>query len=205
MFGAELIDAFREFKSIWDPDWRMNPGKIVSGTLVCATPRRCAEEIHGAGGRDRHAESGRPGTSEPGLCSAASQLMRRYRLKKTIGQKRWAIAEGYIPETSHGPEPEMTSHATACLLNASDHDAHVQITIFFSDKDPIGPYRVTVPANRTRHLRFNDLIDPEPIPRGSDYASVIESNVPIVVQHTRLDSRQNASALLTTIAYSTPE
>jgi len=29
MFGTELIDAFREFKSIWDPDWRMNPGKIV--------------------------------------------------------------------------------------------------------------------------------------------------------------------------------
>jgi FAD/FMN-containing dehydrogenase/Fe-S oxidoreductase len=29
MFGEELIEAFREFKSIWDPDWKMNPGKIV--------------------------------------------------------------------------------------------------------------------------------------------------------------------------------
>jgi FAD/FMN-containing dehydrogenase/Fe-S oxidoreductase len=29
MFGNELIEAFREFKSIWDPDWKMNPGKIV--------------------------------------------------------------------------------------------------------------------------------------------------------------------------------
>jgi FAD/FMN-containing dehydrogenase/Fe-S oxidoreductase len=29
MFGTELIDAFREFKSIWDPQWKMNPGKIV--------------------------------------------------------------------------------------------------------------------------------------------------------------------------------
>ncbi len=29
MFGKELIEAFREFKSIWDPDWKMNPGKIV--------------------------------------------------------------------------------------------------------------------------------------------------------------------------------
>jgi FAD/FMN-containing dehydrogenase/Fe-S oxidoreductase len=29
MFGPELIQAFREFKSIWDPEWRMNPGKIV--------------------------------------------------------------------------------------------------------------------------------------------------------------------------------
>ena len=29
MFGPELVQAFREFKAIWDPDWKMNPGKIV--------------------------------------------------------------------------------------------------------------------------------------------------------------------------------
>src|SRR6184192_1333704 len=29
MFGPELIEAFRQFKSIWDPDWKMNPGKVV--------------------------------------------------------------------------------------------------------------------------------------------------------------------------------
>jgi FAD/FMN-containing dehydrogenase/Fe-S oxidoreductase len=29
MFGPELVDAFREFKRIWDPDGKMNPGKIV--------------------------------------------------------------------------------------------------------------------------------------------------------------------------------
>jgi FAD/FMN-containing dehydrogenase/Fe-S oxidoreductase len=29
MFGPELIQAFREFKAIWDPEWRMNPGKLV--------------------------------------------------------------------------------------------------------------------------------------------------------------------------------
>jgi FAD/FMN-containing dehydrogenase/Fe-S oxidoreductase len=29
MFGTELIEAFREFKAIWDPDWKMNPGKVV--------------------------------------------------------------------------------------------------------------------------------------------------------------------------------
>ena len=30
MFGETLIEAFREFKSIWDPDWKMNPGKVVT-------------------------------------------------------------------------------------------------------------------------------------------------------------------------------
>jgi hypothetical protein len=127
------------------------------------------------------------------------------KLKNPIGQKRWAIAEGYIPSSSHGPEPQMTSHETACLLNTSDQDAHVQITVYFSEREPAGPYQVIVPANRTNHLRFNDLKDPEPIPRGTDYASVIESDVPIVVQHTRLDSRQNANALLTTMAYAGTE
>ena len=118
-----------------------------------------------------------------------------------IGHRRWAIAEGYIPGWSNGPEPQFTSHETACLLNASDEDAHVEITVFFSDREPVGPYRVSVPARRTKHLRFNDLEDPEPVPRDTDYASVITSDVPIVVQHTRLDSRQAENALLSTIAY----
>lgn len=122
-------------------------------------------------------------------------------MNQPIGHTKWAIAEGYIPAYSNGPEPQFTSHETACLLNTSDQDAHVEITIYFSDREPVGPYCITVPARRTKHLRFNDLTDPEPIPLDTDYASVIESDVPIVVQHTRLDSRQSENALLSTIAY----
>jgi len=118
-----------------------------------------------------------------------------------VGATVWVIAEGYIPAWSNGPEPEFTSHETACMLNAGDVDAHVQITVFFKDREPAGPYTVTVPARRTLHQRFNELHDPEPIPLGTEYASVIVSDVPIVVQHTRLDSRQSENALITTIAY----
>jgi hypothetical protein len=120
---------------------------------------------------------------------------------KPIGKQVWAIAEGYIPGWSHGPEPQMTSHETVCILNTSDSDAHIRITIFFADKDPAGPYDITVPARRTKHVRFNDLSLPQSIPRDTDYSSVIESDVPIVVQHSRLDSRQDCNALLSTIAY----
>ena len=122
-------------------------------------------------------------------------------MEEAPGARVWAIAEGYIPEESTGPEPEMTSHETACLLNASDRDADVRITLYFADRDPAGPYEVTVPARRTRHVRFNDLEDPEPVPRGTDYASVIRSSEPIVVQHSRLDSRQAENALLSTVAF----
>lgn len=34
MFGHKLIAAFREFKSIWDPNWKMNPGKMVNAYRV---------------------------------------------------------------------------------------------------------------------------------------------------------------------------
>lgn len=118
-----------------------------------------------------------------------------------MGKQRWTIAEGYIPGGSHGPAPQMESHETACILNASQEDAHVRITVFFTDREPVGEYQVTVPARRTRHLRFNELDDPQPIPVDTDFASVIESDVPIVVQHTRLDSRQAELALLSTLAY----
>ena len=122
-------------------------------------------------------------------------------MSEAIGKRVWAIAEGYIPGASHGPEPALTSHETFCILNTGDRDAHVAVTLYFTDGEPVGPYRVTVPARRTRHVRFNDLDDPKPVPRDTSYASVIRSDVPIVVQHTRLDSRQAPLALLSTVAY----
>lgn len=77
----------------------------------------------------------------------------------------------------------------------------VELTVCFSDREPAGPYRVVVPARRTVQLRFNDLADPEPTPRDTDYASVIDSAVPIDVEHTRLDSRQAENALISTMAF----
>lgn len=85
--------------------------------------------------------------------------------------------------------------------NSGERGANVEIFVFSSDRDPVGPYRVTVAARRTLHLRFNELVAPEPIPRDTDYSSLLLSDVPVVVQHTRLDSRQPENALLTTIAF----
>jgi hypothetical protein len=118
----------------------------------------------------------------------------------SIGKRRWAIAEGYIPDGSHGPE-ELQSHETACILNANDSDASIEIWVYFTDRDPAGPFEVAVPARRTVHVRFDELDDPEPIPRATEYASTIESDLPIVVEHTRLDSRQAENALMSTIAH----
>ena len=56
-----------------------------------------------------------------------------------IGRKRWAIAEGHIPSQSSFTDPALISHETACILNAGSGDAHVALTVFFADRDPVGP------------------------------------------------------------------
>jgi hypothetical protein len=122
-----------------------------------------------------------------------------------IGKKCWVIAEGYIPSKSNGPQPAMTSHETACMLNVTDKPANVRMVIYFTDKEPVGPYAISVPARRCVHMRFNDLVQPLPIPRDTDFASLLISDVPIIVQHTRLDSRQAENAIMSTIAFAGPD
>jgi hypothetical protein len=95
----------------------------------------------------------------------------------------------------------MLSHETVCILNGMDEEAHVEITLYFTDREPLGGYCFVVPPRRTRHVRFNDLNDPQPVPRAIDYASVIQSDVPIVVQYTRIDTRQPENALMTALAW----
>jgi hypothetical protein len=117
-----------------------------------------------------------------------------------IGCRRWVIAEGYIPRGDED-DRRFVSHETACILNAGEVTAHLEITLYFAERDPAGPYRIDVPAERTLHLRFNDLTDPEPVPLETDYSAVIVADEPIVVQHTRLDSRRSNLALMSTVAY----
>lgn len=119
-----------------------------------------------------------------------------------IGATTWVIADGYIPPESTGPAPAMTSHDSVCIVNAGRVDALVELVVYFTDRPPAGPYVLKVAGQRAHHQRINDLRDPEAIPTGVDYSLVLTSSEPIVVQHTRLDSRQAANALMSTIAYS---
>ena len=96
-----------------------------------------------------------------------------------IGHRVWAVAEGYIPTWSTGPEPEMLSHDTVCLLNTGTEPAQVHITVYYSDRDPAGPYRVTVDGRRTKHVRFNDLTDPDRVE--SVAANSVLNGVPVRV------------------------
>ena len=114
-----------------------------------------------------------------GRPSKDGHIGQQERKRMNIGHKHWTIAAGWMPPL--GDE-------TVAFLNVSPEEAHVQIFIYYGDRDPVGPYRLTVPAKRIRRVPFNCLADPEPIPRATAYASTITSDVPIVVQRPGLGS-----------------
>lgn len=118
-----------------------------------------------------------------------------------MGANCWALGDGWIPPYSTGEDPALISHESVCVLNAGPLDAHVTLWVYFADRNPAGPYLFTVPAERVRHVTISDLREPEVVPRGTDYSAVITATAPVVVQHTRLDSRQAANALFSTIAF----
>jgi hypothetical protein len=116
------------------------------------------------------------------------------------GRRHWFVADGFLPEeSSHG----VASHEAACLLNVGDADARVRFTFFFEERDPIGPVEVVLGARRTAHIRLDDpaAITGVELPRGVPYAYAVESDVPVVLQHSRLDTSAGAYTLFTTIAY----
>jgi hypothetical protein len=120
---------------------------------------------------------------------------------KTIGKTAWAIAGGHIPLLSTGKEPENTSRDELCFLNAGFEEAHVEVTLFYSDREPVGPYQLAVPARRVRRVRINDLINPEAPPLDTDYGAIVESDLPIVVQLDRKDTSSCENSILTTMGF----
>jgi hypothetical protein len=87
-------------------------------------------------------------------------------------------------------------------LNTSDEEAQVRLTFYFEDREPVGPVDLTLGARRTWHVRLDDpdQIGGVELPRGVPYAYSVESDVPIVVQHSRLDTSEGYT-LFTTIAH----
>ena len=118
---------------------------------------------------------------------------------KAAGKKNWYIADGYIPSKSTG----TVSHESFCVLNTGDADASITITLYFEDKEPM-TFTSFCGAKRTHHIRFDRLKDAEgrEIQRDVPYAVHLESSVPVVGQHTRLDTSSGAMALMTAVAFS---
>ncbi|MEV2236779.1 sensory rhodopsin transducer [Micromonospora sp. NPDC049891] len=109
----------------------------------------------------------------------------------------WAVPGGHVPFGGSGGEPEFTSFDMLCVLNTTDSEAEVTLTFYYEDAEPVGPYRFAVGARRIRHVRVNDLIDPEAVRLDRPYGCVLGSPVPVVVQFLRQDTRLPGTVALT--------
>lgn len=120
---------------------------------------------------------------------------------KGTGKQKWAFSGGMIPLESNGIEPDFVSKDQLSILNTSDKNAQLKLTIYFTENEAVGEYEIEVKAERVRKFSINDLIDPHAIPLGVPYGATIESDVPVVVQLTKQQTGQSALALMGTIAY----
>ena len=60
-----------------------------------------------------------------------------------------------------------------------------------------------VPAERCLHIRLDRLLDDRgrPVPTDIPYAIVLESDIPVVVQYSRMDTSQSEMGLMTTLGF----
>ncbi len=120
---------------------------------------------------------------------------------KGIGKKNWLIPDCELPPEGEGV---LKGHESVIIVNDSDEEAVINVTVYFADKDKYEDIKWVVGAGRVRCFRMNN---PEDmcgfiVPLETQYAMKLSSNCNIVVQYGRLDNRQTNLAYYTTMAYS---
>ncbi len=118
----------------------------------------------------------------------------------SYGARRWMIPDGFWNSRSNGRFP---SHESVCVLNAARTPARIDLVLFFEDRDKQDGFHVDVPAERCLHIRLDRLLDDRgrPVPTDIPYAIVLESDIPVVVQYSRMDTSQSEMGLMTTLGF----
>ncbi|HHT93870.1 MAG TPA: sensory rhodopsin transducer [Clostridia bacterium] len=120
---------------------------------------------------------------------------------EAYGKRIWLIPDGYYPEVSKGDV--YVSHEAVCVLNVGNEDANIDITLYFEDREPMTGFKAVCKAQRTNHIRMDKIVsvNGEKVPRGVPYAMMVVSDVPVVVQYSRLDASQAEMGFMGLIAY----
>jgi hypothetical protein len=121
----------------------------------------------------------------------------------TNGALTWLIPDAYLATPADDDE-DMKNHEAICVINVTPDDAHLKLDFYFEDRDPVEGIEVTVPAKRCPHLRLDkpEQIGGYQIPFDVPYGVRVRSDVPVVVQYSRLyASDSKIDSVITTIAY----
>lgn len=116
------------------------------------------------------------------------------------GKKVW-----YFPDAEMPPEGDypIKGHESIIILNPNNQEARIKMTLYFTDREPIENICFSVLPRRVRCIRTNnkeELCGVE-IPVETQYAIKIESDVPVIAQYGRLDTRQSNMAFYTTLGF----
>ena len=118
-----------------------------------------------------------------------------------IGKKNWLIPDCELPREGEGI---LKGHESVIIVNDSEQDADIDVTLFFVDSEPFKGIKWHVGAGRVRCFRMNNKDDMSgyDVPLETQYAMKVVSNCNIVLQYGRLDNRQTNLAYYTTLGYS---
>ncbi|MEU4223082.1 sensory rhodopsin transducer [Nonomuraea sp. NPDC026600] len=91
-------------------------------------------------------------------------------MSTVVGNWKMAITDGCMPGDQ------------LYLFNISPGNAHIELTFCAEGGQPLGPFRLPVPAHRTQALALEDLVDPDALPPSQVYSVVVVSDMPVLVQ-----------------------
>ncbi len=104
------------------------------------------------------------------------------------GKKVWIFPDAELPPVGVNLIP---GHESIIITNTGDSDAHITITLIYTDKEPVKVPEIVVGARRVRCLRTNVEADfgPYTAKFEEQYAIMLESDVPVVAQYGRAEPR----------------
>ena len=127
-------------------------------------------------------------------------------MAEAIGKRCWVVPDGFIPKLTDADRATpngYVSHECVCLVNTGPKPADIELTVYFEDKAPVVVPIFVLAPQRCRHLRMDELKQDGKavIERGGPYALRVQSDEPIVVQMSRLDTTQANMAFLSTMGF----
>lgn len=117
------------------------------------------------------------------------------------GKRQWIYPDCELPPPG---DSLLQGHESIIVLNMNDAPATLEMTLYFTDREPVSLPSTEVDARRVRCYRLDnpDDLGGCAVPRETQYAVRLVSNVPVVAQYGRLDTRQPNMAFYTTMGLS---
>lgn len=119
------------------------------------------------------------------------------------GKKSWFIVDGYRPPVHRGEADDYVGHESIMILNCNDEDAHVEIDVYFPNREPVLGIPYLAPARRISAFRTNEpgVFGDLKLGVGEQYSLNIRSDIGVIVQYGRLDINQENMSYLATLGH----